>query len=279
MLNDILEEYKESNDEHKAKLIKEFTNMIWNSKYTFKTYKRYYTYKVNEELLNNKQDLIELFNKYQIIEYPFCKSFYGTKMSSVDYIRIHINNMYGYLADKNVYLSKEYYQLLLTPKNEYFKTIDKLKNDESVNANEIENRIFNAFDIAEQSKEKCLEKKLNIKWKDYKKLINTYFERMFNNYIPPHEYELQHGWEMNVNVDGWNEDNYIIKYFCKSLTGYLRNYVRDSKPKEVKKKNCSVCNTAFIYSSNKRIYCDKCKRDKQLQWQKSSMENFRKRVK
>lgn len=258
MLGEILDEYKESNEEQKAKLIKEFTNMIWRSKYSFKTYKKYYTYKVNEELLNSRNDLIDMFSKYQIIEFTFCKSFHGTKLNSIDYIRIHINNMYGYLVDKNVYLSREYYHLLLVPKNEYFKTIEKLKNGENVNCEEIESRITQSLQESERIKEKSLEKKLNMKWSDYKKLINTYIERMFNNYIPPHEYEDKHGWEMHVNVDGWNENNYIIKYFCKSLTGYLRNYVRDRKPKEIKTKSCSVCNIEISNTNNKKKYCEKC---------------------
>jgi hypothetical protein len=277
LLSEILEEYKESNEEQKAKLIKEFTNMIWKSKYSFKTYKKYYTYKVNEELLNGRNDLIEMFSKYQIIEFTFCKSFHGTKLNSIDYIRIHINNMFGYLVDKNVYLSREYYHLLLVPKNEYFKTIEKLKNGENVNCEEIENRIIQSLQESEIIKEKSLEKKLNMKWSDYKKLINTYIERMFNNYIPPHEYEEKHGWEMHVNVDGWNENNYIIKYFCKSLTGYLRNYVKSINRKD---KQCEICNITLIGITKKR-YCEKCaiKRKKESNKQADKKYKRKKREK
>lgn len=258
MLSEIIEKYQESNEYHMSEIIKEFTDLIWNSKYGFKTYKKYHIYKVNEDLLNNRNDLIQLFNKYKIIEYMVCRSFYDTELNPVDYIRIHINNMYGYLTSKDIYLSKEYYKLLLTPKHKYFATIDKIKNGEEINCDEIQIEIATALNEVEVIKEKSNNKKLDLKWLDYKKLINMYIERLFNNYIPPHEYEKKNGWEMHVNVDGWSEDNYIVKYFCKSLTGYLRNYVRNSKPKEVKKKKCIKCGTPIDNTNNKKKYCLTC---------------------
>ena len=258
MLNEFLDDYKESDEQQKDKLLNEFINRLWKSDYTYKTYKKYYTYIVKDELLQHRTDLIELFNKYSIVEYSVCRSFYDRQLTPFDYIRIHINNMYGYLTDKNVYLSKEYYQLLLIPKHEYFSTIDKLKNGELVDYEEVENRIINAFDEAEKVKQQSIEKKLNLTFKEYKMLINSYISRLFINYIPLHEYEEKHGWEMHVNVDGWSEDNYIVKYFCKSLTGYLRNYI---KSLSIKDKKCITCDIAIESTSNRQKYCDKCKKE------------------
>jgi predicted nucleic acid-binding Zn ribbon protein len=259
LLSELLEEYKELTDEkQKQELIKTFQNKLWNSKYTHKTSKKYYKFKINETLLNNRSDLIEIFNKHKIIEYTVCKSFYKKILSPIDYIRIHINNMFGYLVDKNIYLPKEYYQLLLTPKNEYFHVIEMLKSGEQVDCNELKYRINFALTEAEEIKSQVMQNKIELRWSEYKKLINIYIERLFNNYIPPHEYENEHGWEFITNIDSWNENNYIVKYFCKSLTGYLRNYIRDSKPKEVKKKSCVVCGTEINSKSNRKKYCDEC---------------------
>ena len=258
MLNEFLDDYKESDEQQKDKLLNEFNNRLCKSDNTYKTNKKYYTYIVKDELLQHRTDLIELFNKYSIVEYSVCRSFYDRQLTPFDYIRIHINNMYGYLTDKNVYLSKEYYQLLLIPKHEYFSTIDKLKNGELVDYEEVENRIINAFDEAEKVKQQSIEKKLNLTFKEYKMLINSYISRLFINYIPLHEYEEKHGWEMHVNVDGWSEDNYIVKYFCKSLTGYLRNYI---KSLSIKDKKCITCDIAIESTSNRQKYCDKCKKE------------------
>lgn len=185
MLSELLEDYKDTNDiDQKNQLIAEFINMLWSSTYVFKKMKKQYTYKVNEELLKDRNDLLELFQKHKQIDITYCKSYYSKKLNSIDYIRIHINNMFGYLVDKNVYLPKEYYQLLLTPKKEYYETIKKIKNGESVDCNEIRNRIETSLVEAEQIKQLAVTNKIDLKWKDYKKLINTYIERLFNNYIP-----------------------------------------------------------------------------------------------
>jgi predicted nucleic-acid-binding protein len=243
-LSQILEEYKETND--KDKIFNEFLELLWNSKYTYKKYKKYYTYKVNNELLDNRQNLIDLFNQYNRIEYTVCKSYYKRQLQFIDYIRIHINNMYGYLFDKDVYYKSEYYKLLLTPKKEYFKIVNIKKNNDnidSINYDDVSDQIVESFKKAEVIKQKSINKKLRMKWKDYRILINTYLRKIFDNYIPVEQYEQEHGWDMRVSVDGWCEDNYIISYFCKSLTGYMRNYINELNgiKRGKKYKECTVC--------------------------------------
>lgn len=253
-LSEILEDYKEADELHKIEIIEYFTELLWDSKYTYKTYKSYYKYNVSEELLGNRQDLIDLFSKYKVTEFVFCKSYYKQTLNSIDYIRIHLNNMYGYLVDNNVYLSKDYYQLLLSPKAEYYNAIERIKNGEVVNIDEIAERIKESLTKAEYIKEKSIEKKIKMKWSEYKSLVNTYIERIFNNFIPLHEYEQMHGWEMKVDIDGWNEDNYIIKYFNRSMTGYLRNYRKSLQPKL-----CKRCKLEISKGKN-NMYCETCKK-------------------
>lgn len=260
-LNQILEEYRES--EGKQKILEYFLTQLWNSKYTFKKYKKYYKYKVHEDLLDNRQDLIDLFNRYSDIEYIVCKSFYrDAKLKSIDYIRVHINNMYGYLVDKDVYYKKKYYDLLLTPKKEYFRII-KIKKEKGnlneVDYNEVKQNIEDNLQGAELIKLECINKKHNIKFKEYKEIINIFIEKIFNNYIPAEDYEKEKGWELKVIVDGWSEDNYVIKYFCKSLTGYMRNYIR--KLNSGKYIQCTECNKLIKPTNNKNKYCKECARE------------------
>lgn len=255
ILNQILEEYKES--DNKNEIIDKFLIKLWNSEFTYKKYKKYYKYKVNNNLLNNRQDLIDLFNKYNQVEYLVCKSFYSnSKINAIDYIRIHINNMYGYLFDKDIYYSKKYYNLLLTPKKEYFIAINSIKNNNQVDYNILKSKIDKAFQEVEIIKNHCISKKNEMEFSKYKDLINIYIEKIFDNYISTEEYEKKHGWELNVKIDGWHEDNYVIKYFCKSLTGYMKNYVRNMSSGNYI--NCKKCGVLIKKTNNRQKFCPTC---------------------
>lgn len=257
-LNQILEEYKEA--DNKDVILNRFLDNLWHSKFTLHKYKKYYKYEINEQLLDNRIDLIELFNKYKTIEFTVCRSFYKNQiLKPIDYIRIHINNMYGYLVDKDVYYNKYYYDLLLKPKKEYYKITKIMKSNgnlDSIDYQEVKNNIEQALSEAEIFKEQSIAKKYNIKFSQYKKLINTYIKRIFDNYIPIEEYEKKHGWDANITVDGWSEDNYIIKYFCKSLTGYMRNYIKDLN--SGKYIECVNCGELIIPTNNRQKYCKSC---------------------
>lgn len=265
LLSELLDEYKETGDKE---LIDKFIKMLWKSKYPFRKYKKYYTYGVDEELIKDKR-LVELFKQYEYIEFTFCKSYYLKKLNSIDYIRVHVNNMYGLLVDKDVYLPKEYYQLLLTPKREYYNVLELLKKGEQVSYEQVKQKIDLAMMEADEIKKAANEKKINLTWSQYKKLINSYIHRLFENYIPPHEYEEKHGWEMKIFVDGWSEDNYIIKYFCKSLTGYMRNYVRNSK---VETKYCVICGKKI---GRREKYCSNCYKEYRRKYKTQKQREYR----
>lgn len=276
----MLEDYKDEQDEQKKKeIIEEFKSNLWESNFRFSSYKKYYKYKVNEKSLGNRDDLITLFKQYEILSFRYCKSFYkNRKMQPIDYIRVHINNMYGYLVDKNVYLDTEYYKLLMTPKNLYYETVKKLKRNEVVDSEELRNEINDAFLRAELIKSQSHEKKLKLKLSEYKKIINDRIERIFNNYLTPEEYEDAHGWEMLVEHDGWTEDHYVVKYFCKSLTGYMMMYMRDIKPKEIKQKKCAICGVDIETTSNRKKYCEKCWKTRLKELRKESNKRYYNKV-
>ncbi|MVP00808.1 hypothetical protein [Paenibacillus lutrae] len=274
-LSELLEDYKES-DEQRA-ILQAFVDRVWKSKCSSKKYERYYSFQICSASLDNREDLIQLFTSYNRISYTVFKSYYTQKIEPVDQIRIHLNNVYAFLCDPEVYYPKEYYSLLLTPKREYFKTVSQIKNGEKVEAPPIQAAIAQALEQAMNIRKQSIENKANLSWSEYKKIINSYIERIFSNYIPVEDYEKKHGWELRAPVDWWSEDHYAIKYMCTCITGYMRNYVRDRKPKAVKEKLCSLCKESFFYKSSKRLYCDSCKKQKQLLWQKNSMKKSRKK--
>ena len=279
-LNEILDEYRDSDEVRKKEILNNFLELLWKSKCKYKKYRKYSTYKVNEKALNYRQDLINLFNKFNKLEYTVCKSYYKNKLDSIDYIRIHINNIYGYLFDKDVYYAKEYYNLLFTPKKEYFKTINLIKNNCDFDINDVKNNIENAIKKAEEIKRKSINKKIKMKWSDYKKLVNSFIEKIFNNYMTIEEYEEKYGWDIRIDIDGWSEDNYIIKYFCKSLTGYFRNYIRELRGFKYNDKiiHCIQCGVLIKQTSNRRKYCSSCWKKHRNEYQKLLMREIRKSV-
>lgn len=245
-LTEILEDYKDGDDKLKKDILIDFKKKLWSSKCKFKKYTKKYSFIIDENIIL-RQDLKDLLSQYNSIEYMVNKSIYKSKMSSIDYIKVHINNLYGVKFDNDVYLYKKYYDYLLTPKKEYFKIINFIKQggDESkIDIEHIEKNIIRSLELAKKEKMKSINRKCNLKWTEYKKLINKYIERIFNNFIPLEEYEDDDNWEIdNVIIDGWNEDNYIISYICTSLSGYIKNY----------------CNSYFNIKKNKKyIYCINC---------------------
>ena len=63
-----------------------------------------------------------------------------------------------------------------------------------------------------------------------------------------------------------NEDNFYIKYFCKSLETYMQNYqkqyyglyVKGSKDKNYKIKRCKSCGSLIKNDAKNRQYCLDC---------------------
>lgn len=273
MLSDLLEDYKDSDEEEKHKYINDFKLNLWGSNFKFSSYKKSFKYTVNEKSLNHNKELIDLFQKYSTISYRYCKSFYQVKkMKAEDYIRIHINNMYGYLIVKDVYLDPAYYKLLAKPKKLYFDTVRKIKNGHQVDVNEIRLLIETSLSQAEEVKLQSQSKKLNLSLREYKKIINDSIDRIFNNYLTPEEYEDIHGWELKVEHDGWTEDHYVVKYFCKSLTGYMMNYVRDSNKK--KEKKCIECSTPLNNVSNRTVRCEECQKKRRKAQNRASFNRW-----
>ncbi len=252
MLNELLEDYQEFNEDE---ALDEFIRLLWSSDYGCRTYIKTYTFKLQPELLNN-DELIKIFEPYQKIKIRHAISYYNDKPSSIDMIRIHVNNMYMYLTNQEVYLSKEYFNSKIQPKKLYFKTIDRIKNGEKIDVNEVKSQLFKLERKTEELRIRDVEKKIQLTFKEYKKIINGYIFKIFNNYKSPFEYEQENGWELNVTHDAWHEDNYIIKYFCKSLTGYMKNYKKYIN--FTYEKECKMCNMLFLPNSNRQIYCLNC---------------------
>lgn len=265
-LSEMLYYYELGDENEKETILKEFKKMLWGSKCKFKKYKRKYNYTVDKDLIKDRK-LIDIFTSHESIEYMVAKGKYKSKLNSIDYIRVKVNNLYGYYCDRDTYYKSEYYKCITVPKNEYIKLVRKIIAEESINIVDIKYKIERSLDEAEMYRKQSTSNKLNITWNDHKNIINGFIEKIFENYKPLEEVE-DDSWEIDsVIIDGWNEDNYIISYFSKSLSGYYKNYVRKaagiSKYKEYI--YCEACGKLTEKTSNRTKYCHICAKEKKLE--------------
>lgn len=175
-------------------------------------------------------------------------------------IRQKVNNLYTRYFDEEVILNKDYMKLLSTPKKLYLQWLDGTEMD----ADSITTSIDDALDEAIKLKEKYQKQKMTLTWNEYKKIVEGFFKRCFDNC------KLIEDYEKEVNYFGIydfiNEDNFYIKYICKSLESYMRNYqkqyyglyVKGSKDKNYKIKRCQLCGCLIEVTGNKKMYCVDC---------------------
>lgn len=223
ILTDIFDMYQGSSDTKKNIIYNKLIKVLWKSKCKYIKQERHIRFMIDNGIKN--EELIELFSPYTDITYKVFKSSYGKNVSSIDYVKIRVNNLYAYLFDTEVYYSKEYYTELFVPKNEYYNV---LKAPDKANVKEITQRINKSILNAEKLKQKNIDKKYELTWNEYKKLINKYLKNILDNYKGIDEYIAINGWVARCNSPNWDNDNYIIGYINKSLTMYLRNYIKET---------------------------------------------------
>ena len=190
-------------------------------------------------------------------------------------IRQKVNNLYTRYFDEEVVLNRDYMKLLGTPKKLYLKWIDGAEMD----AESITTAIDDALDEAIKLKEKYQKQKMTLSWSEYKKIVEGFFKRCFDNC------KLIEDYEKEVNYFGIydfiNEDNFYIKYFCKSLESYMRNYqkkyyglyVKGSKNKNYKIKRCQLCGCLIEVAGKNHKYCSDCKRNRRLETKRNWWNN------
>ena len=142
-------------------------------------------------------------------------------------------------------MPKEYYQYLFIARNLYFKTIKMAKEEQCLlDIISLENEIIDSLNKANELKNIHIkEQKCDLSFSKYKKLINGYIDSLFENYIVFDDYKRDNDWKYHI-IDStivFGEENYTIRYFNKSLSGYLRNYFRNDKGiKRVKENDKTV---------------------------------------
>lgn len=244
--------YYSDNETQKNKIKESFKSLIWGSLPYIKL-DRFFKYKVSYDNIDNPNH-IEIFEKYSFIEYKILKSRYNINtLQKEDLIKARINSNYGKYFDNEIYYKKEYYRALAEYKNIYF---NYLKGE----VDDLEGEINNNILMIENWKKESLKNKYELSWNDYKKLINGWFDRIFNNYKPLEE-KVEEGEFFPIHILDWDEDNYLVGYINGSLNGYLKNYIKDlNKPV----KYCKTCGIEIstIGCQGGRIYCCSCAKER-----------------
>lgn len=251
-LYEIIEDYKEAeNNEVKDEIFNSFCSSIWASDNKKRTYIKTIHFKVRKDLLDT--ELGRVFNTWSGIEYRYYKSM--TKDENwCAIIRQKINNIYTRYFDKEVILNKEYMDLLKKPKLMYFDWLSGTEMDADI----VTDIIDDTIDKAEKFKQRFQMEKMTLSWNEYKKVVEGFLRRCFDNCKLIEEYEDKT--QIVNNYDFITEDNFYVKYINRSLDGEMRKYqkqyygIRDHK----KYSRCKRCGGIIEKTGNKRLYCDDC---------------------
>ena len=183
-LYEIIEEYKEANTvEEKDEIFNSFCSSIWASNNKRRTYKKTIYFKVKKDLLET--ELGQVFDTWSTIEYKYYKAM--TKEENwCSIIRQKINNIYTRYFDKEVILNKEYMDLLKKPKQMYVDWISGLDNTDADKVTEI---IDDSINKAEKLKQRFQMEKMSLSWNNYKKIVEVFLRRCFDNCKLINEYE------------------------------------------------------------------------------------------
>ena len=274
-LYEIIEDYKETtSSEEKDELFNEFCSALWQSKNKRRTYVKTIKFKVRDDLFDT--DVGKVFDAWSIIEYNGYKAM-STDNSWYDLIRQKINNLYTRYFDADIILNKQYMDLLRTPKTLYYRWTKGC----DIDTDNLENIIDEAISNAQVIKEAYQKQKMQLSWNEYKNLVEKLLRKIFDSCITINGYEKKHGVLNYLLLNEFStEDNFYIKYICKSLDFHMRNYQKQyyelKRGRNKRYKRCKECGTLIEATNNRAMYCKECAIKINREKTKINMKNLRK---
>lgn len=259
-LYEIIEDYKESKtEEEKDEIFRSFCSSIWSSDNKRRIYKKSVRFNVRKDLLQT--ELGQVFDTWSDIEYTYYKSM--TKDENWRFIiRQKVNNIYTRYFDKEVILDKEYMSLLKVPKKLYYQWISGIDMETAT----VTGIIDDAIDNAEKVKLRLQKEKMSLSWNEYKKFVEDFLMRCFNNCRLIGEYE--DNTKINTRLDFLTEDHFYVSYICRTLEGYFKNYQKEYYGVRRGHGNiysrCKQCGSVIEKTGNRRLYCNQCAREREL---------------
>ena len=253
-LYEIIDDYKNADSiEEKNEIFNSFCSSIWSSKNKRRVYNRQIKFKVRTDLLET--DIGKIFNAWSEIDYIGYKAM--TKDSDwCSLIRQKINNLYTRYFDEEVILKRDYMNLLKTPYHLYYRWIKGAE----MNADELTDNIESSIYKAAELKSVYQKQKMELSWSEYKKVIEEFLRRAFDNCKLIEDYENECLTDKYI-YNFATEDNFYISYVCKSLECEMLKWqkkyyhIRDHK----KYKRCKECGALIEKTNNRVLYCKQCK--------------------
>lgn len=270
-LYEIIDDYKHSDsDEEKSDIFKSFCSSIWSSENKRRIYTKTIRFTVRKDLLDT--DIGQVFDTWSEVEYMGYKAM-SKETDWCSLIRQKVNNLYTRYFDKEIILKRDYMSLLNTPKRLYYQWIDNVEMD----ADELTTIIDNAIDAAEKLRIKYQKQKMELSWNDYKKIVEGFLQRCFDNCKLIEDYEK---YSKYCSIyDFMNEDNFYIKYFCDRLEGNMLDYqkkyygLKYSSRKGYKR--CERCGCLIEKTNNRILYCSDCSYEVNKEKTKNNMRRIR----
>lgn len=270
-LYEIIEDYKDAkSQEDKDEIFNSFCSSIWSSNNKRRIYTKTINFNVRKDLLQT--ELGQVFNMWSDIEYKYYKSM--TKDENwCSIIRQKINNIYTRYFDKEVILARKYMDLIKTPKRLYYNWISGIDIDVKV----VTDLIDDAIDESEKVKARLQMEKMTLSWNDYKKIIEEFLLKCFENSKLIEEYEDKTS--ISSRLDFLTEDNFYVGYICRSLDGEILKWqkqyynIRDHQ----KYKRCKMCGNIIEKCGNKKMYCEECAiKTTKENWKRASKKYYHK---
>ena len=269
-LYEIIDDYKNTNSvEEKNEIFNSFCSSIWSSKNKRRVYTKTIRFKVRSDLLES--EIGQIFNAWSEVDYTSYREM-SSDASWCGLIRQKINNLYTRYFDEEVILKRDYMNLLKTPYNLYYRWIKGAE----MNANDLTNMIEDSIYKAEELKSVYQKQKMKLSWNEYKKVVEEFLKRAFDNCKLIEDYEN----ECLTNKYIYNfitEDNFYISYICKSLEGEMlkwqKKYYRVREHKEYKR--CKECGALIEQTNNRVMYCKQCSKIIDRKKAKNRMRNLR----
>lgn len=270
-LYEIIEDYKSANFSKKDEIFTNFCDSIWHSENKRRTYKKHITFSVALNILNT--EIGQVFDIWSSVEYRY----YKVMTKDGDWqsiIRQKINNLYTRYFDKNVILSEQYMNLLKTPKKLYYDYLHGVDMDSS----ELTAIIDNAMDNANNLKIKLQKEKMSLSWVKYKKIIEEFLRKAFDNCKLIEDFEDKT--KLNNIYDFMTEDHFYVGYINKTLEGELMKYQKRyyGLPQNSRKGyiRCKLCGDMIVRTNNKKMYCEKCANAKEKYRKRNNAYKYRK---
>lgn len=270
-LYEIIEDYKEAKtEEEKNEIFKSFCSSIWSSDNKRRIYKKSIRFNVRKDLLQT--ELGQVFDTWSDIEYTYYKSM--TKDENWhSIIRQKVNNIYTRYFDKEVILGKEYMDSLKTPKKLYYQWISGIDMD----VDTVTEIIDDAMDNAEKVKARLQREKMSLPWNEYKKVVEGFLKKCFDNCKLIEEYEDKT--KINTMLDFLTEDHFYVGYICRTLDCYFNNYQKEYYGVRRGHKNiysrCKQCGSIIEKTGKNKQYCIECAKVVRRIRQRNIMRNRR----